>query len=188
MPKKKPAPKAPAANALEMAARPAKYVNVNTRLEGRGKDDTQLCADISVRGFHVDQAELDHILGTKAHGALFVAANGKGKPAEPMFRNIDPLVVWDEFDGCDAKFSLGLSDTVVEFEENRLIAWRHFNGHRWRWQLTPLDGDTTEVTETFDWSTARLPLLLDLSPIPRRNRSSMDRSLDRLSGLFSASA
>ena len=26
-------------------------------------------------------------------------------------------------------------NTVVEYDQDRLIAWRHFYGHRWRWQL-----------------------------------------------------
>ncbi|MET9224527.1 SRPBCC family protein [Lentzea sp. NPDC003310] len=92
--------------------------------------------------------------------------------------------------GMDMKIGVGyrIENTVVEFEEDRLIAWRHFNGHRWRWRLTPLPDGTTEVTETFDWSTARLPLLLDLSPIPRRNKASMRRSLERLAALFGAAA
>lgn len=117
MAKKKQAPKSVA---FEMAARPGKYVNINTRHEGRGKTDVQLCADISVRGFHIDAAELNHILGDKAHNALFVAANGKGKPAEPMFRNINSLGVLDQFEGCDVVFSLGLSEETVEFEDARV--------------------------------------------------------------------
>ncbi|MBA0125704.1 SRPBCC family protein [Haloechinothrix sp. YIM 98757] len=71
-------------------------------------------------------------------------------------------------------------NTVVEFEENRLIAWRHFNGHRWRWQLEPLEDGTTRVTETFDWSTAKMPVLIGLSFFPRKNKRGMERSLVRL--------
>jgi hypothetical protein len=117
MAKGKAAPKASTATALDMTARPAKYVNINTRHEKHGKDAVQLCADISLRGFHIDEHELNHLLGTKAFNALFVAANGKGKPAEPMFRNVDPLRVWDEFEGCDVHLSLGLSDNAVTFED-----------------------------------------------------------------------
>lgn len=106
-----------AERSLEMARRPGKFVNVNTRHEGRGKEDVQLCADISVRGFHIDEAELNHFLGAKAWNALFVSANGKGKPAEPMFRNVDPIHVWDEFEGCDVSISLGLSESAIEFED-----------------------------------------------------------------------
>lgn len=75
-------------------------------------------------------------------------------------------------------------NTVVEFEENRLIAWRHFNGHRWRWRLEPAGDRHTEVTETFDWSTARMPLLISLSPFPRTNKAGIQKSLDRLSAMF----
>lgn len=120
MAKKKQAPKQGTEVALEMTPRPAKYININTRHEGRGKDGVQLMADISVRGFHIDEAELNHILGAKAWNALFVSANGKGKPAEPMFRNIDPIHVHDEFEGCDGTFALGLSDEAVEFEDGKV--------------------------------------------------------------------
>ena len=44
-----------------------------------------------------------------------------------------------------------ISSNVVEFEENRLIAWAHYGKHRWRYELEPLDGGArTRVTETFD--------------------------------------
>lgn len=76
-------------------------------------------------------------------------------------------------------------NTVVEFEENRLIAWRHFNGHRWRWELKPVGADKTEVTETFDWSTARSPRLMSLTPFPKKNKAAIDKSLARLSEMFS---
>lgn len=82
-------------------------------------------------------------------------------------------------------------NTVVEYDQDRLIAWRHFYGHRWRWQLRPLDdgpdGARTQVTETFDWSTARFPLLLTLSRFPRRNRRGIEKSLVRLAHRAAAS-
>ncbi|SFQ10336.1 Polyketide cyclase / dehydrase and lipid transport [Amycolatopsis arida] len=79
-----------------------------------------------------------------------------------------------------------IQNTVVEYEPNRLIAWRHFNGHRWRWRLRPVGEDRTEVTETFDWSTARVPLLISLSPFPRKNKAAIEKSLRRLSDMFPA--
>ncbi len=77
-------------------------------------------------------------------------------------------------------------NTVVEYDQDRLIAWRHFYGHRWRWQLKPLDDGRTEVTETFDWSTTRFPLLLTLTPFPRRNRLGIEKSLTRLADIATA--
>ena len=43
-----------------------------------------------------------------------------------------------------------MTSKVVEFDENRVIAWCHFGGHRWRWELEPDGGGATKVTETFD--------------------------------------
>ena len=77
-------------------------------------------------------------------------------------------------------------NTVVEYDQDRLIAWRHFYGHRWRWQLKPLSDGRTEVTETFDWSTTRFPLLLTLTPFPRRNRDGIEKSLVRLADIATA--
>ncbi|HVW40820.1 MAG TPA: SRPBCC family protein [Amycolatopsis sp.] len=91
--------------------------------------------------------------------------------------------------GMDMKMGAAykIVNTVVEFEENRLIAWRHFNGHRWRWQLHPVDGGT-RVTETFDWSTARVPVLISISPFPRKNKEGIEKSLARLAEQFPAGA
>jgi uncharacterized protein YndB with AHSA1/START domain len=45
-----------------------------------------------------------------------------------------------------------ISNKVVEFESDRLIAWRHAGLHRWRYELTPTADGGTEVTETWDLS------------------------------------
>jgi hypothetical protein len=47
-----------------------------------------------------------------------------------------------------------ITNTVVEYQENELIAWRHLGRWRWRYQLKDLGNGSTEVTETFDGSTA----------------------------------
>lgn len=44
-----------------------------------------------------------------------------------------------------------VTNRVVEFETNRLIAWRHFGPQRWRYELEPTSAGT-RVTETFDYS------------------------------------
>lgn len=41
-----------------------------------------------------------------------------------------------------------ITNRVVEFEPGRLIAWRHFAGHRWRYELADLPDGSTRVTET----------------------------------------
>lgn len=78
-------------------------------------------------------------------------------------------------------------NTIVEFAEGRLIAWRpnvpgHKQpGHLWRWELEPIDDERTLVTHTYDWSE-----LTDRSRIPRAKATTPDRlaaSIDRLAGL-----
>lgn len=72
-----------------------------------------------------------------------------------------------------------ISNKVVEFEADRRIAWRHFNGHRWRYTLEPVEGGT-RVTETFDWSTARIPKVIELAGFPDRHPPAMAETLARL--------
>lgn len=43
---------------------------------------------------------------------------------------------------------------VVEFEEGRHIAWRHFGRWRWKYDLRSISPTQTEVIETFDGTTS----------------------------------
>ncbi len=72
-----------------------------------------------------------------------------------------------------------IRNTVVEFDEGRRIAWRHFYGHIWRYVLEPVDGGTL-VTEQWDPAKAKNRLVLRLGGFPERNRRSMRRTLARL--------
>lgn len=72
-----------------------------------------------------------------------------------------------------------MSNTVVEFETDRRIAWAHFGGHRWRYELEPVE-DGTRVTETFDWSTAKAPKFIELMKYPAKNLTAIERTLERL--------
>ena len=76
-----------------------------------------------------------------------------------------------------------ISNKVVEFDEGRLIAWAHFGGHRWRYELEPVDGGT-KVTESFDWSTARIPKAIELMGYPKQHPANMEATLERLATLL----
>lgn len=75
-----------------------------------------------------------------------------------------------------------ISNEVVELEADRLIAWSHFGGHRWRYELEPVAGGT-KVTESFDWSTARVPQAIELMGYPKRHPANMEATLARLAAL-----
>lgn len=78
-----------------------------------------------------------------------------------------------------------MTNTVVEFEEGRLIGWRHFGGHVWRYILEPVEGGT-KVTEQFDWNTNRSPLFLRLMNAVENNGKSIQKTLDNLVARFSS--
>jgi uncharacterized protein YndB with AHSA1/START domain len=78
-------------------------------------------------------------------------------------------------------------NTIVEFDEGRLIAWRpnvpgkRPPGHLWRWELEPIDDERTRVTHTYDWTE-----LTDRSRFPRARKTTVERldaSLERLAHL-----
>lgn len=80
-----------------------------------------------------------------------------------------------------------MTNTVVEFEEGRRIAWqprptnalaaKAIGGRIWRYELEPVEGGTL-VRETWDISQERVPPLL--WPMRGLTRMSIDRTLDRL--------
>lgn len=80
-----------------------------------------------------------------------------------------------------------IGNTVVEYEENRLIAWQHFGKHRWRYELEPIDADTTLVTETFDWSTSRSAKGIETAGYPKTNLANIEKTLERLADLVEGS-
>lgn len=88
-----------------------------------------------------------------------------------------------------ARFAMGMkmgapyrmSNRVVEFEEGRLIAWRHVGPHRWRYELAPVPAGT-QVTETWDASYyGRLgQACLKAVRLPARTQRGIDQTLVRL--------
>ena len=83
-----------------------------------------------------------------------------------------------------------ISNRVVEFEEGRRIAWRHFGGHRWRYELEPAGDSQTLVTESFDYSMyGPAPcLVIEVLRFPARNRNGIRATLQRLRDAAEADA
>ena len=80
-----------------------------------------------------------------------------------------------------------ITNTVVEFEENRRIAWRHFGGHVWRYILTPVEGGTL-VTEQFDYKHNRSHLMLRVMKAFENNEKAMVNTLANLERHFSTAS
>lgn len=71
-------------------------------------------------------------------------------------------------------------NTVVEYEENKLIAWRHIGRWRWRYELRSISPDATEVTETFDGTTSISQLWLKVRKAYPWVQMAVAKSLVRL--------
>lgn len=128
----------------------------------------------------VVDAPPERVFDVLADPAAHPLIDGSGTVKETKARSGTRLALGSRF-GMAMKLGVpyGIVNEVVEFEEGRLIAWRHLGGHRWRWQLEPVDGGTA-VTETFDWSTSRSPIALEVMRVPARNKRSIEATLERL--------
>lgn len=128
-------------------------------------------------------------------------------PAQRIFDLLADPVAHTRFDGsgtvkaptkAPARLTLGsrfgmnmkivtpyrITNQVVEFDEGRRIAWRHFGGHIWRYELEPVDGGkATRVTETFDGTPARCAFIPRALGMYRQHPSSIEATLERLSTL-----
>jgi uncharacterized protein YndB with AHSA1/START domain len=98
------------------------------------------------------------------------------------------LALGDRF-GMDMKITLPyrITNEVVEFEEDRRIAWCHFAKARWRYELEPVAGGT-RITETFDYGVSRFPWAIELVRFPEGNRKSIRDTLRRLKEIFGTPA
>jgi Polyketide cyclase / dehydrase and lipid transport len=76
-----------------------------------------------------------------------------------------------------------IMNTVVEFEEGKQLAWRHFNGHIWRYLFEPTADGGTTVTEEWDARPVWNRLLLRMAGFPKRNRAGIQGTLKRLDEL-----
>lgn len=76
-----------------------------------------------------------------------------------------------------------VTNTVIEFEEGRRIAWRHLARNVWRYELVDLGDGRTEVTETADFRPAiHLPIIRAMGAV-RAGRVAIARTLVRLKAL-----
>lgn len=128
------------------------------------------------------QASPQRLFDLVADPAMHPVIDGSGTVQRTNGRNPDRLSLGARF-GMDMKLGAPykITNTVVEFEEGRRIAWRHFHGHVWRYLFEPVDGGT-RVTE--QWDATHLPLYkrlwLQASGFPARNRKGIQATLPRL--------
>ncbi len=128
-------------------------------------------------------------------GHAAIDGGGTVRSARSGGRRLGP---GDRF-GIDMKLGVAYStrNTVVEFEENRLIAWQTtasgvlglvLGGRIWRYELEPVEGGTL-VTESWDLSQEKLaskPVVKVL--MTSSTARNMERTLERIEELCSGNS
>ncbi|MDL9948368.1 SRPBCC family protein [Gordonia sp. ABSL11-1] len=92
-----------------------------------------------------------------------------------------------------ARFSVGMkqygvpykiTSTVSDYEDDKVVEWQHPMGHRWRWELSPTSPTATEVTETFDYSTIKIPKIIEILGYDKKNGQGIEGTLRALAARF----
>ena len=82
------------------------------------------------------------------------------------------------------------TNTVVEFEQDRLIAWKTtafgglIGGRIWRYELSPTEDGGTLVRETWDVSKERVRAMVTAGSLPKQTEDGMRTTLDRIAELL----
>ncbi|MGA9374392.1 MAG: SRPBCC family protein [Mycobacterium sp.] len=96
------------------------------------------------------------------------------------------LSVGDKFTVGMTQFGLPykITSTATAVEDNHVVEWQHPLGHRWRWELAEVSPTTTKVTETFDYSSAKLSFVIDLLGYDKKNASGIESTLTALADRY----
>jgi hypothetical protein len=131
-------------------------------------------------------APADKIFDLLADPAMHQVIDGSGSVKDAASSAPRRLALGDKF-GMNMRIVLPykMTNTVVEFEENRRIGWRHIGGHVWRYILEPRDGSTM-VTEEFDYSSNRARPLLAIMKAITNNETAIVKTLENLDHHFSS--
>jgi uncharacterized protein YndB with AHSA1/START domain len=114
--------------------------------------------------------------------------DGSGTVRDADVKGPHHLEVGDKFTVGMTQYGLPyqITSTTTAVEPDRLVEWQHPLGHRWRWELAEVSPGTTKVTETFDYSTAKLPFIIGLLGFQKKNAEGIESTLQGLADRFDA--
>lgn len=112
--------------------------------------------------------------------------DGSGTVRDAQVKGPHRLAAGDKFTVAMTQYGVPykITSTVTAVEENRVVEWQHPLGHRWRWELTDVSPATTKVTETFDYSTAKVPFVIELLGYHKKNAEGIESTLTSLADRY----
>ena len=128
----------------------------------------------------------EEIFALLADPARHVEMDGSGT-VQRLVAGRGPMQLGSEFTMAMKAFGFPyrMTSKVVEYEENRRIAWCHLVKNRWRYELAPAEGGT-RVTESADYTCTRLQPLTMLLIKDELIENSIATTLDNLVKRFAS--
>ena len=128
----------------------------------------------------------EEIFALLADPARHVEMDGSGT-VQRLVNGRGPMQLGSEFTMAMKAFGFAyrITSKVVEYEENRCIAWCHLVENRWRYELEPVD-DGTLVTESADYRSVRFQPLTMWLVKEQLIEDSIATTLDNLVKRFSS--
>ena len=143
----------------------------------------------------VIKAPPDSIFAVVADATRHPEIDGSGQLVKAKDGAAQQLALGSTF-GMSMKMGVpySVTNTVVEFEKDRRIAWqtvlsgplgRFLGGRIWRYEFEPVDGGT-KVTESWDLSEDKQAFFLKSPKVGQHTAVGMSKTLDRLAEITEA--
>lgn len=112
--------------------------------------------------------------------------DGSGTVRDVKVKGPHRLNTGDKFTVGMTQYGLpySITSTATAVEENQLVEWQHPLGHKWRWELAEVSPGTTKVTETFDFSTVKVPFVIELLGMQKKNAEGIESTLTALADRY----
>ncbi|MEH3140949.1 MAG: SRPBCC family protein [Mycobacterium kyogaense] len=113
--------------------------------------------------------------------------DGSGTVRDTQVKGPHRLQQGDKFTVGMKQFGVpyAITSTATAVQDDHVVEWQHPLGHRWRWELSAVGPGITKVTETFDYSTAKLPIVIELMGYDKKNAQGIESTLSGLAERFS---
>ncbi|GAA2060520.1 SRPBCC family protein [Williamsia deligens] len=113
--------------------------------------------------------------------------DGSGTVRDSTVKGPEKLSTGDKFSVGMKQFGVPyvIKSTATEIVDGTTVEWQHPMGHKWRWDFRETSPGTTEVTETFDYTTARSAKFLEITGYDKKNGEGIERTLTKLAQRYS---
>jgi hypothetical protein len=113
--------------------------------------------------------------------------DGSGTVRDSTVKGPEKLSTGDKFSVGMKQFGVPytIRSTATEIVDGQTVEWQHPAGHKWRWDFREVSPGVTEVTETFDYTTARSPKFLEITKFDKKNGEGIANTLAKLARRYS---